>query len=111
MNENQKKFMALMEDDEKIRELFSQEDAAAAQKWLAAQGIELSIEELNTFRAKLLAKMEDNEEMDEDQLEQVAGGSVESWLDQHNFDGPLARAWKWKNEHITKPIHNFFRRW
>ena len=66
MNE---KLNALMQDEA----LLDQETAEDAQQFLAAHDIDMTIEELNALQQKFSAQSEDGE-MDDDQLEMVAGG-------------------------------------
>ena len=71
----QNKLNALLNDEAFVKELFAQETAEDAQKLLASKGVEISAEELENIRKSLIAKTESNEEMNDESLEQVAGGA------------------------------------
>lgn len=68
-----KKLEALMNDEAFVKDLLAQETAEDAQQFLSAHDIDMTIEELNALRKKFAAQFEDGE-MDDDQLEMVAGG-------------------------------------
>ena len=70
MNE---KLEALMNDEAFVKDLLAQETAEDAQQFLAAHDIDMTVEELNKLQKKFAAQSEDGE-MDDDQLEMVAGG-------------------------------------
>lgn len=70
MNE---KLEALMNDEAFVKDLLSQETAEDAQQFLSAHDIDMTIEELNKLQKKFAAQFEDGE-MDDEQLEMVAGG-------------------------------------
>ena len=70
MNE---KLEALMNDEAFVKDLLDQETAEDAQQFLAAHDINMTIEELNALQQKFSAQSEDGE-MNDDQLEMVAGG-------------------------------------
>ena len=70
MNE---KLNALMQDEAFVKDLLDQETAEDAQQFLAAHDIDMTIEELNALQQKFSAQSADGE-MDDDQLEMVAGG-------------------------------------
>ncbi len=69
MNE---KLNELLKDESVVKELLEQETAEDAQKFLASKGVEISIEDLEEIQ-KILAAQSD-EEMDDGELENVAGG-------------------------------------
>jgi ATP-dependent RNA circularization protein (DNA/RNA ligase family) len=71
MNE---KLNELLQDESIVRELVAKENAEDVQKFLADKGVEVSIEDINAIRDGVLARVENNDEMSDDQLEQVAGG-------------------------------------
>ena len=70
MNE---KLEALMNDEAFVKDLLAQETAEDAQQFLAVHDIDMTIEELNKLQKKFAAQSADGE-MDDDQLEMVAGG-------------------------------------
>ena len=70
MNE---KLNALMQDEAFVKDLLDQETAEDAQQFLAAHDIDMTLEELNALQQKFSAQSADDE-MDDDQLEMVAGG-------------------------------------
>ena len=70
MNE---KLEALMNDEAFVKDLLAQETAEDAQQFLAAHDIDMTIEELNKLQKTFAAQSADGE-MDDDQLEMVAGG-------------------------------------
>ena len=73
MNE---KLAELMKDENFTKELLSQETAEDTQKFLASKGVEFTIEEIESIRAGVIERINNNsEELNESQLEQVAGGS------------------------------------
>ena len=51
-----------------------QETAEDVQKFLASKGVEISIEEINQIQAQLVKVSENDEEISDDELGQVAGG-------------------------------------
>ncbi|MBQ7704553.1 MAG: hypothetical protein IJT73_03870 [Selenomonadaceae bacterium] len=71
MNE---KLNELLKDEAVVKELLQQETAEDAQKFLASKGVEISIEDLEKIQ-KALAAQDEGEEMDDSQLENVAGGA------------------------------------
>lgn len=73
MEERFAKLDALLEDEAKASEVFSGTKEEAREK-LAAIGIEFSEEEFNEFLEGAKLALNKNTELDEDDLEQVAGG-------------------------------------
>ncbi|MBQ7704555.1 MAG: hypothetical protein IJT73_03880 [Selenomonadaceae bacterium] len=72
MNE---KLAEILKDEAVVKELLQQETAEDAQKFLASKGVEISIEDLENLQKAVAAQSGENEEMDDSQLEQVAGGA------------------------------------
>lgn len=70
--EMQQKFDALAKDEAFIHQFLSSETAEDAQKSLASQGIELSIEEVNTLAEAIVPGGES--ELSEKELTHVTGG-------------------------------------
>ncbi|MBQ7704556.1 MAG: hypothetical protein IJT73_03885 [Selenomonadaceae bacterium] len=103
MNE---KLAEILKDEAVVKELLQQETAEDAQKFLASKGVEISIEDLENLQKAVAAQSGENEEMDDSQLEQVAGGvglsTVLELLRRQNIDthqepvprpGPKPRPW------------------
>ena len=63
-------------DEAFVEKLFSLESPEEAQALLKEQGLELSVEELNTINEQLKAKLEAGGELSLDNLDNVAGGGV-----------------------------------
>ena len=75
MNEDRVK--EVFSDEEFVKELFSKETPEEAQAMLAEKDIEVSVEELVKLRDLLIKKAqqaEGSEELNDDELEDVAGG-------------------------------------
>jgi hypothetical protein len=72
MNE---KLVELLKDEEIAKEFFAQETIEDAQKFLASKGVEVSAKELEEFGAAVAAQTEAEGEMDDSQLDKVAGGA------------------------------------
>ena len=70
---------ALGTDEEQIKEMFSltAEEAVAQFK---SKGYDFTAEELDEFAAHLKNMLSQNEELDENALDSVAGGSVTAWV-------------------------------
>ena len=68
----QEKLNELLKDEAFVKELLEKETAEEAQKLLASKGIELTIEQLEAIQK--VSKAQNNEELGDEQLEQVAGG-------------------------------------
>ena len=71
MNE---KLNEILKDEAVVKELFAQETAEDAQKFLASKGVEISTKELEELRAAISTQAEG--EMDDEQLDKVAGGAT-----------------------------------
>lgn len=90
MNE---KLEALMNDEAFVKDLLAQETAEDAQQFLAAHDIDMTIEELNKLQKKFAAQSADGE-MDDDQLEMVAGGrNIFQNFNDFSDDSWRGRAW------------------
>jgi hypothetical protein len=72
MNE---KLNELLKDEAVAKELVEQESIEDAQKFLAGKGVEVSVEEIEDLRKAVAVRAEGGEELDDEQLEQVAGGA------------------------------------
>ena len=70
------KLEKLLQDEEFVKELLQQETAEDAQKFFAVHGVEISIDELNAIRKGIMARLDNSEELSDDQLENVAGGGT-----------------------------------
>ncbi|MBQ7704552.1 MAG: Nif11-like leader peptide family RiPP precursor [Selenomonadaceae bacterium] len=64
----------VLKDEAVVKELLQQETAEDVQKFLASKGVEISIEEINQIQAQFLKAAENDEEISDEELEQVAGG-------------------------------------
>ena len=71
MNE---KLAELLKDENVVKELLELETDEEVQKFLAAKDIELSLDEIKTIREGINARLNNSEELSDDQLENVAGG-------------------------------------
>ena len=77
MNEDRVK--EVFSDEEFVKELFSKETPEEAQAMLAEKDIEVSVEELVKLRDLLIKKAQQSEggvELNDDELEDVAGGII-----------------------------------
>lgn len=100
-------------DEQKIRELFSDEafvgsilemdTAEDVQKALSKKGLDLSLEEINTIRTSL---EHEEGELSEDQLEDVAGGSVTAIVCGLIIGGAALAG----GHSLGKAVHNWTRR-
>ena len=70
----QEKLAELLKDEAVVKELVAKETAEDAQKFLASKGVEISIEQLEEIQKAIAAKS-NSEEMNDDDLEKVAGGA------------------------------------
>lgn len=75
-NEMNARFTELAHNQEFATALLSQESPEKAQEFLAANGIEMTMDEVLEFGKALDALDTDGEELDEAALEDVAGGSL-----------------------------------
>ena len=76
---NEERIKEVFSDEEFVKELFSKETPEEAQAMLAEKDIDLTVEELIQLRELIIKKAQqtdDNEELVDDDLEDVAGGSV-----------------------------------
>ena len=76
---NEERIKEVFSDEEFVKELFSKETPEEAQAMLAEKDIDLTVEELIQLRELIIKKAQqtdDNEELGDDDLEDVAGGSV-----------------------------------
>jgi hypothetical protein len=71
MNE---KLTELLKDEAVVEEFLKQETTEAAQKFLASKGVEISDEEIEQLGKAIAAAANKSEEMNDDELEKVAGG-------------------------------------
>ena len=76
------KAMELMKDEEFFKECIKQESTESVKKLFESKGIELSVEEINAMRdAFILVTQNDDSELNDEQLEGVAGGSkIGDWF-------------------------------
>jgi len=72
MNE---KLNTLLEDQDFIEKLTSAETDAEVQALLAENGVELTLEEINAVKKGVEARISEDGELSEDELENVAGGA------------------------------------
>ena len=68
------KLAELLKDKAFAAELMKQATAEDAQKFIASKGVEVSIEDLQSIRAEILKQEQTGDELNDDQLENVAGG-------------------------------------
>lgn len=74
MNE---KLMALMEDEEFMNELLAYETEEEVQVALSNKGVELTLDQLRQIRNGVNARLNDTDELSDDDLECVAGGAMD----------------------------------
>ncbi len=74
--ETNAKLEKLASDQKFASELLSQETPEKAQEFLAANGVEMTLDEVKSFGKMLNAVEESGDELSEDALEEVAGGSL-----------------------------------
>ncbi|MBQ7704557.1 MAG: hypothetical protein IJT73_03890 [Selenomonadaceae bacterium] len=68
------KLAELLKDEAVVKELLELETDEEVQKYLAAKDIELSLDEIKTIREGINARLNNSDELSDDQLEKVAGG-------------------------------------
>ena len=76
---NEERIKEVFSDEEFVKELFSKETPEEAQAMLAEKDIDLTVEELIQLRELIIKKAQqtdNDEELCDDDLEDVAGGSV-----------------------------------
>ena len=73
MNE---KLNSLLQDKAFLEKLLALETETDVQALLAENGVELTIAEIAAIKSGIEAKLGENEELSEDDLENVSGGSV-----------------------------------
>ena len=69
------KLNILLQDKSFLEKLISLETDAEVQAFLAENGIELSITQIITIKNGIAAKLGENEELSEDELESISGGA------------------------------------
>ena len=71
------KLETLLQDEEFAKKLFSLESDTEVQSFLAENGVEFTLKEIAAMKAAVKARLENgDEELSEDMLENVAGGSA-----------------------------------
>lgn len=74
----EEKLKTLLQDEELARKLFSLESDTEVQSFLAENGVEFSLEKIAAMKTAIKARLEnEDDELSEDMLEDVAGGSFE----------------------------------
>lgn len=87
MKEKLKKLIELLKSDESLaRELFTITDPESAQTWMASHGIDMTLDGVKTIEARLAPKGEEDKELSDGELKNVAGGSfVDDFVEE--FEG------------------------
>ena len=80
-----RKLEVALQDDEWVESLAELENAAAVQKALADKGIILTAEEVENVRVAFANATSGNEELNEADLDNVAGGSI--WIAEVTYTG------------------------
>lgn len=75
---NNEKLKELLKDEAFVKELVEQETVEDAQKLLASKGVDISVDQLNEIRKGVAARVEEGEELSDEQLENVAGGFADA---------------------------------
>lgn len=103
----EEKIKALVEDQVFVNKTLSCQEPEQVQALFAENGVELSLEEVKAIGQGLAAMSESDGELNEDDLEGVAGGSLKSIMSQLEYilhvDAPRAPRWS--------DIKRFFTRW
>ena len=68
------KLAELLKDKAVAEELMRQETVEDAKKFLASKGVDVTDEELQAIHAEIQKQTSESDELNEDQLENVAGG-------------------------------------
>ena len=68
------KLAELLKDKAVAEELMRQETIEDAQKFLASKGVDVTDEDLQAIRAEIQKQTSESDELNDDQLENVAGG-------------------------------------
>jgi predicted ribosomally synthesized peptide with nif11-like leader len=87
--------MELIKDEEFSKELSKQENPEGVQKLFASKGVELSIEELKDIAHAIILMTQTDQELSDEDLEQVAGGSkIGNWFKKawHKVDSFMDKA-------------------
>ena len=76
MNDNEKiaKVKEIFADKDFVAKVMEMETAEEVQAAVKEKGVELSLDEITAAREQLIKMQENGEELDDSQLEQVAGG-------------------------------------
>ncbi len=74
--ERVKKLEEILADQEFVKKLLGIETAEEVQQALKEKGVELSLEEINEIHKQIIQQLESGEELDKEQLKNVAGGGV-----------------------------------
>ncbi len=72
--ERVKKLEEIFADQEFVKKLLGIETAEEAQQALKEKGVDLSLEEINEIHKQMIQQLEGGEELDKEQLKNVAGG-------------------------------------
>ena len=72
--ERVKKLEEILADQEFVKKLLGIETAEEVQQALKEKGVELSLEEINEIHRQIIQQLESGEELDKEQLKNVAGG-------------------------------------
>lgn len=103
----EEKIIKMVEDQEFVTKMLSCEEPEQVQKLFADNGVEITLEEVKAMGKALAAMSESDGELNEDDLEGVAGGSLKSIMSQLEYilhvDAPRAPRWS--------DIKRFFSRW
>lgn len=75
---NNEKLKELLKDEAFVKELVEQETVEDAQKLLASKGVDISVDQLNEIHKGVAARLEEGEELSDEQLENVAGGFADA---------------------------------
>lgn len=95
------KMNELFQDETFVEKLLNKETDVEVKELLAENGVEISLEEISAIKKTVEARLENDSELSEDDLENVAGGSDVSDLITGVVDGLVK---------LGDAIHNWTRR-
>ena len=75
MNERDEKLKEIFSDEKLVKEVFAIEAPEDARDWFEEHGVELSLDEIRAM-GEAIKKAANGEELGEDDLEDVTGGSL-----------------------------------
>ena len=101
----EEKIQAILAEEGFVEKLMDCEEPEQVQALFAEKGVELGLDDVMGISKGLKAALDDSDELDEDSLDSVAGGSVTVAVIGAVVTGVSLVVRHWRS------IKNFFRRW